>query len=222
VKLDALKSIVIGITLLLSEFAKADMITFNDYTLDEATNIVTKDSMEWLQWDVTLGMSIVTALEAYANDGWELASNDQMAGLFDDFGYRVTTCEKVYKNGLYLSGIDKILAIFGNTYTEEGGVYGFGNDKFEYSDAAFGSDLDEDELYNFAYIFSAGIEDGNQFGDKISISADTLHKDTENSRRGVALVRLNNVQPTNDVPEPSSLAIFVLGMFGLALRRLKK
>ncbi len=77
---------------------QATTITYNGYTLDEDTNIVTNDTtgVEWLQWDVTVGWSIANILAELADgnltidnvdygEGWTLTSTSTMAALYNDF-----------------------------------------------------------------------------------------------------------------------------------------
>ena len=61
----------------------AALITHNGYMLNTNTNIVTGGGLEWLQWDVTLGMSISDALTNVAGtfDGGRLDSCNQHASL---------------------------------------------------------------------------------------------------------------------------------------------
>lgn len=41
--------------------------------------------LEWIKWTVTAGMSIDEALTAYSEDGWRLATNSEMASLFNKY-----------------------------------------------------------------------------------------------------------------------------------------
>jgi hypothetical protein len=82
--------------LAVSGLANAVPITHYGYTLNPSTNIVTHtDGTEWLKWDQTLNESIDSALSIYASQGWMLASNTQMAGLFADFGCAHGTDEEI-------------------------------------------------------------------------------------------------------------------------------
>mgnify|MGYP000309540620 CR=1 FL=1 len=138
------------ITTFTSTTTTAALITFGNYTLDEELNIVrdTARNIEWLQWDVTNGSSIDSALAIYEPFGWKLASNLQMANLFDDFGLNSTTDENDFSftESPYSAtdgddtGYDHIIRLFGSTFYEEGGIFGEGDDAYIYTSALFGSD----------------------------------------------------------------------------------
>lgn len=79
---------VLGFTILAAACNPSTKITSpgGGYTHDTSTNIVVGAGYEWLRWDVSAGMSI-EELNTYASSGWELASNQQIADLFNDFQF---------------------------------------------------------------------------------------------------------------------------------------
>lgn len=79
------KRILVLVGLALSLSANAATISHYGYTHDTETNIVTGGGVEWLRWDQTRGMSANEALATYRGDGWELASNEQVAALLTPF-----------------------------------------------------------------------------------------------------------------------------------------
>lgn len=216
-----------------SNLSYASTITYGDFTLDEYTNIISDNTsdLEWLQWDVTVGISIMDALTAYEEDGWTLATNVQMVTLFDAFGFNSTIEEDVniltvgtYTSGIDESPMDQFIELFGTTLNVSGGTYGTGVDALIATGAFYGSDDDNDNLYkraivrsDYFYKNSGGIiryeEDFTRiFDDDISINQTY-------SIYGIALVR-SVVEDSNiEVTEPFSFAIFVLGVLGLGLRR---
>lgn len=204
----------------------AALITHNGYTLNTDTNIVTGGGLEWLQWNVTLGMSISDALTNVAGTfdggGWTLATNMQTAALFDAFSFASDTNDSSSSSitkGTYIAGTDNsifdhFIEIFGMTRNGSGGDFGTGVDAFQLSSAYFGSDPDSDSLYRLAGVRS----DYTIFGYAQEESTAVMQGDwsTLNDRspfNGVALVRIV------DVPEPSTVAILALGILGLGMRR---
>jgi hypothetical protein len=203
--------------------ANAALITHNNYTLNTDTNIVSHtDGTEWLQWDVTLNTSIDSALSSYASQGWMLASNTQMAGLFTDFGWGSslvdddnTVSNMAYSHGTEESASDKFIQLFGMTWS--------GSNQALVSDAIFGNDPDQDGFIKLAHIGSDRCLRFNRDGscsnfrdDFARYESDFIRYDEVRSSAGIALVRVAVV------PEPSASLIFVLGLMGLASRRFKK
>lgn len=223
--LNVIKSLVVCACLLASSLASASLITHNDYTLDTETNTVTNEGTEWVQWNVTAGMSINEALAAYANDGWTLASNVQMSNLYTDFGFEATTDENVYIGdyGNYTPFIDAsnhdlFLSLFSITWNISGGNRGEGVDALESTAAFYGSDADGDGFYNLASVMSDLTTNGLESVEKAHLTDDSILRDySAGNSMGVALVRTT----ATSVPEPSSIAIFSLGLMGLRLRRRK-
>ena len=80
------KSISLAVaTFALSANAYSATVSYSGYSLDTNTNIITDGDIEWLRWDQTIGMSIDQALSAYSADGWRVASNIEVATLFNSF-----------------------------------------------------------------------------------------------------------------------------------------
>jgi hypothetical protein len=218
-------TIIASVCLAVSGLANAVVITHNNYTLNPSTNIVTHtDGTEWLQWDVTKGKSIDEALGIYESDGWVLAGNTQMGSLFADFGWigGIDENSTYYYDSPYTSidgdsAMDQFLELFGNTRTVSGGVYGVGADEVREVIALFGDDADGDSKFNAAAVQSDFTTFSTITDKYIALrTSDILTSSNINSIYGVALVRVT------EVPEPSTLAIFALGMIGLASRRFKK
>lgn len=200
----------------------------SDYSLDSATNIVTDsaNNLEWLQWSETRGKSLDQALADYASQGWQLASGAQMAELFNTFD--LSYGEFVWQDGVsnrqdtpqdvdIESADDRELifvSLFGDTIGRRG---------WQYSGAMFGFG-DNDNTYNWAQV-------SDDWGLILPGDAPSPFQEGENrlqfnysqigsfrSGLGVALVRSAD---STEVPEPTALALFGLGLAGIALRRRK-
>jgi len=236
-KFKFIKAVAVGLILSASCFvsvATAGLITYNGYTLDEDTNIVTGNALEWLQWDETVGQSINIALGTYSVDGWRLASNNDMSFLFNSFFPEISwdDDESTYQshhtpwNPSENSQYSHLVELFGNT-SPNAAEYNYNPlDLFFESCGLFGSDADQDGYFNRGcayddYTYFDALINGADYGDSYAYlgdDGDTSYytRDTHLSDAGIVLVR------SVSVPEPSTLAIFTLGIIGLASRRFKK
>ena len=79
------RALALVIILLTHQLAYAGPIEFKGYSRENSSNVVTGGGLEWLQWTVTKGMTIDSALKQYTAQGWRLANNEQMATLFNTF-----------------------------------------------------------------------------------------------------------------------------------------
>ena len=208
------------------------------YVLDETTNIVTDEAsgLEWLKWTETSNLSINAALSTYKDDGWRMASNADMALLLNDFLAPIVqielaeneTVRQVY-TGVYGDGVDPVVELgrlFGWTEYEQsisvtsGDVIALGN--YSTSIVKFGeSAADAATLFNSLSIISEFTfeRNGDQVGrpERAILDFDEYSGLTNgNGRIGVALVRDVGA---STVPEPSSVALLVLGLFGLSYVR---
>lgn len=221
----SIKQFALGVAIsLLSPLSYAGLIS--DYSLDSDTNIVTdsRNNLEWLQWSVTRGQSLDQALAEYVSQGWELASSEQMTGLFNTFD--LSYGEFVWQDGesnSYDSPQDgdtenaddreiAFVSLFGDT----AGLHGW-----QYSGALFGFG-DNDNTYNWALVsddwgigssrFSPYQEGENRLAFNSNFSG------VVRSQLGVAFVRSSDASA---VSEPSTFALFGLALAGVALRRRK-
>jgi hypothetical protein len=207
-----------------SSLNNAALITHNNYTLNTDTNIVTNtDGTEWLQWDVTEGMSIVSALGQHASEGWVLAGNEDMASLFTDFGFFSGTAEgssytsyTPYVDGTDNSEQDFFIQLFGYTEANTAAYYGLGIDAYIQSKALYGSDMNGDSQYNLADVSSDFTSSGNTVVARSAMFGASYLSGSIYSGVGVAMIR------TSKVSAPPVVAIFALGLMGLGFRRLKK
>jgi len=212
-------------------FSNATLITHNGYTLDTDTKIVSNGVVEWLQWSETKGDSIDSALALNGGDGWTLANVQHMNGLFGNFGWAPSIDENidattygVYTPATTTDNFDHFIELFGYTYTCVGGQC---SDEPDYvTRAIIGYDLDGDLKYGGAVVVNGGVNStySSIRDPRATIFSDNeffWHRSDTYSRSGIALIR-EIPQLTSSVPEPSTLAIFALGMIGLASRRFKK
>lgn len=223
--LKILNAALLGLILSVSSFANAGLITHNNYTLDTDANIVTGNGIEWLQWSETIGESISSSLATYAADGWVLAGNARMASLFSDFGWSNGNSESrgfvtlsPYTAADDSSIMDNFIELFGVTRIVTHPSYGTGINGLHSSTALFGDNANNNLLYQHANIQSDFLYQGNPGRDAaVMYQENTYTASSSSSLYGIALVR--NAQ---SVPEPSTVAIFALGIMGLASRRFKK
>lgn len=219
--------------------SKAALIT--DYQVGSSPNIVldSANNIEWLQWTETVGMSIDDALLTYSADGWFLATSAMMADLFNSFDLSYGSfvwdtddnTAQAYNSGTdgdIELGTDRekiFVSLFGNTftnYTSDDGTTS--SNDLEYSGAFFGSDLDSDGLYNFAFVYDDVALDTNssnviQNNGRAEMRADSnTSSDSTGARAGVALVRYVSTTPIS-VTSPSSVLILSLSIIFLSIRK---
>lgn len=238
-KFKVLKTASVGFVLLVSNLANASIITHSGYTHDTTTEIVAGGGLEWLKWDFTKG-NISKALNGIANTysggGWTLASNVQMAALFNGFGLgNVGTDENQYYNvrTAYDFGTSandpehQFNTMFGISRGGNGGdsiVNGVETDGFSTTSAFFGSDADGDGFYNVATVTDDWVHRFSGSRDNFSaLSPDQVANNVNsiNIQHGVALVRVV-ASSVASIPEPSIIALFGLGLVGLGFVRRRR
>ncbi|WP_281556682.1 PEP-CTERM sorting domain-containing protein [Thalassomonas sp. RHCl1] len=219
-----------GLVLLSSNFANASLITHSGYTLNTETNIVTGETLEWLQWDETAGLTVEQVLNDY--DGWSLANSSHMAQLFSDFfpEYTWVADENLNQDNWGTFGVDSVhmnfVELFGATYTVPADRQGLYFDEYAVTSAYFGHDDDQDGAINAAYVRDGYgfASSGSEIPPVAVLYTDWVTPaDQGESRYGVALVRtVGSGENTVAVPEPNILVIFVLGLLVVGSRRLLK
>jgi hypothetical protein len=227
---------------------RAGPITHNGYTLDEGTHIVSGGGLEWLQWDQTLGRSVDDVITDPLFAGWRLANNNEMASLFNAFTLGATpwdtdpTTEQIQEtawDSSEVSSFNNFMSLFSLTYNSTAlglttrsvedplhatlAWYGDGYPISSGSTTGLDTRVGKAAVRDDLVIINTGTRDGpkvalammNRTNPKDSC-CDTYISSMAEEFTGVALVRVSVV------PEPSSFAIFLLGMIGLASRGFKK
>jgi hypothetical protein len=232
-----LRNILIASCLLVTSMAsQATLISYNGYERDSASSVVKGGGLEWLMWDVTNGMSIASALQAYSGNGWVLANSSNMAALFNSFkfgktdwnasatnqyaGVAWTTNEvSVHKDFMQLFGITQLGVVCGNALR---GCYE-ANDNLIASLAMYGEVTGGKLTGGLAEVGddrSGYLPWGDKFqeGHWAILTNDGVSDDIVNQGIGVALVRPAAVTP-NPVTIPNSISLLALGLVALGFRR---
>ena len=202
-KFKFLKQLTIAYMLIVGTYANAGLIN-SDYLVlgDGLTYFDTETQFTWLDTTQTQNMTYANALSTFTD--YRLASNGEIEDLFGKvfpnfqinyFGHSYYTGEGVIaSNEASLDAFGLLNGTFGGSTNYTYGVY-----------------KDED---NISRLFGGWDQSGGSF------IAGLEHNgvyESANTGYGVMMVK-----KTEDVPEPSTLAIFALGMMGLAARRFKK
>ena len=225
-----------AIAFALSTSTHAAIVTHNGYSLDTETNIVTDGNLEWLQWNMTTGMSINQALSMYSEDGWRLASNVEMAELFNSFAFTPSYWDYVFdsdENTEQLPFIpydvsedtatNHFIDLFGYTTTNAGSIYHDPSDPLVQATVLYGLDNDGDGFYNTAWVRDDWVsaDNGNLEDAYVGMNNDSAVYTINytSSTKGIALVRGESVNP---VPVPAAIWLFgsgLLGLVGIARRK---
>ena len=200
-----LKAAIVSLVLSVSSFANAGLITFNDIAaFDAYTGGGVVDDLESSDWSKTVssGDFAWTMNDYHCENGQgcgatfgETSSNSaMMQSAIDDFIWTYNDGDFVFKAGIASFGM-QFGAYYGNSAVTLNGQ----NSGVQASGSFFGIASDDNTLFtNVSYAKSLSY---GSFDD-------------------ISYTRSN--QSVAPVPEPSTLAIFALGMMGLASRRFKK
>ena len=181
----------------IADFSERDWMVAGDksLTFDQSTGL------EWLDLTVTLGKSILAteAMSLFGEFRW--ATNFEIEGLFDAVIYGSGT--RVDTSPAALSAGGTFVSFFGNSDLAQGVSRGSPR-----------TAASSNDLYGLGYVYN--------FSTNVRV-VDPLtnccwYEGTSASSVGAWLVRDIVVA----VPAPSTLAIFALGLMGLASRRFKK
>lgn len=203
--------------------ANAELIEYKGYSRDVNSNIVKSGELEWLMWDVTIGMSLNEALEQH--NGWTLATNENMATLFNafQFGPDNWTTKDFTEQSVSLpwdeaetGSFTQFIKLFGYTYILNDGRFS-SEDPLLRSRAKYGVDDDGDGQASVAMI----TDDFTILGYKVDHAAHLyVNKyifSGYDDQTGVALVRKqNSVSP---IPLPTSVSLLALGLVVLGFSR---
>ena len=199
-----LKAALVGLILSLSSFANAGVIYSYDVVYD-GSNFTFDNNSSWHNLSFNVGDSLDITLMAAPGDHWEwlTGSKEWYANIFDTTGCLNT-------------GLSEW------SFSNNGSPVGGGSHNLSQSCVHFGPQnalsLSNGTLfdqYQFNYTFDSG--------DNTTLSISLINS---NSIMGWSFndgIRFQYIDANiNEVPEPSTIAIFALGFMGLAARRLKK
>jgi len=208
---------IIGLSFALCTQANAGLIT-KDYSKvgDGHITYETIGNTEWLDVSLFVGMNLTTLLgvNQWTLDGFHLASDVELVELYKNAGI---TYIRDYDGKLHYGTSDTAASVLAldDLYTKMGGD----PDNFDGSGSIKGIQKDDNNDGNakaasFNKVWNPFSSWANA---RVNTTCDCLGKSfTSRSDVGAFFVR------SVDVPEPSTLAIFALGMMGLASRRMKK
>ena len=205
-----LKSALAGLVLSVSGLANAGLINSDYLNLND--NLAVYDDVQnltWLDISVSSGWSSNTWSSLIQQDsGWRLALNSEVESLFNQ---AFSTFYDVYPaNTNYIDTIDSDLVTNFNDFQSLFGIHAFGSNTITNT---YGRYIDEDGIHRLMGVSGWSSTNriwGLEASGTYSLSADT--------GMGIYLVR----DEMESIPEPTTLAIFALGIIGLASRRFKK
>lgn len=219
-----------AVALVLSTGANSAIISYGGYTHDTDTDIVTGYGLEWLQWDLTVGHSInsiQSQLNTLDGGGWTVASNVQMAQLFNAFDFGMTFDTDENTQQILYTGItpgdpgtepdELFISMFGDTYTAGFGSSCYLGECVQASQAFFGRDLDGDGRINTAIVFDDTWSNGGNYDAYTILRHDAFPTSSYGASYGIALVR-----EASPVPVPAGVWLFgsgLLGLIGVARRK---
>ena len=236
-----LKGLMASFALAVSGFANAGLISANGYSWDTSEDSFSNGSLEWLRLTETVGLSVNEALAA--NAGYRVATSSELYQLYDDWftnGSIPASPADVSFNSAYGAGeelvdwfgcITQCDYAFSNWSHYDGSTlhsaeYDFSDLVsssyllFELDNGYYGySNINDDRAYTYTSTYGSTVSTNNyQYGQQAYTEVHTSYNtDFKNATWGVALVR-----DVTSVPEPSTLAVFALGLMGLASRKFKK
>ena len=184
--------------------------------------LITRDldhNLDWLDVSATVGISSNNAVATYASSGFRLATDDELVSLYIgagvdqvlDFNYGVSTTAVVGTNTAYqnVTSVGGIAALNDLYASLGGGVGNFGGNLWIHGYLA---DHDSDGLSALGRL---GVWSAVAGSAHINTNGDGWNPNGTHTQVGSFLVREANV------PEPSTLVLFGLGLLGLSLSRKK-
>jgi hypothetical protein len=206
-KYKIVKAAFAALVLLGSAVANAGLIT-QDYLSVGDSKLVrdTTNNLEWLIWTETTNISLATALSQYSE--FHLADRNEINLLITEAGLSLTPISglDVDSGTTSYNNILSFQSLFGVPFSQSG------TNPITYATFRWDNDAVPGGFLGMRINYSAT----NNHSDYWYTDFNSDHASSYHGT-GYALVR-NVVQ----VPEPSILAIFAIGMIGLASRRFKK
>ncbi len=198
--------------------AYAGIIDYGNLTLENASDTYVTDSVsgyDWLRWDQVKTLNYSQLLNSIGVggefEGWHIAHNEQMNDFVNALLPGGSDCDSEVITGACTTDLD---------FTAFSTLMGISYDNLEtLSLAWFLTDGDGQNEIGLVQAWDDGLmwkdNDNNSIAYTDGFSDAGLLPPV-----GFQLYRLS--PNTSNVPEPSTLAIFALGMIGLASRRFKK
>jgi len=214
----AIKSLIAGTILLTSSFASAGIIdTNNDSFIDATTGI------EWMDFGINNSHSYNYVASQLATggeyDGWKIANKEQVFEMWSSAFLGLGAYESIENNASKFSdGRTVIGSVLRQTFEIMGhnAILNESTDNESIIGHALYNGTDGLSFINTAAFTGAVIDLTN--GD-VAFANDNINvthlADFQSDEWSTMLIR------SVDVPEPSTLAIFALGLIGLGLRRRK-
>lgn len=124
------KPLLVSLSVVVATIPAIASASYLNYTKDAGTNIITDGSgLEWMTLSQTNVMSVEEALNSYAEDGWFVASSQEVDQLYDDFfgeydwtGDRGTYVSQYASSSLTSitnESVDHFFGLFGKTALDD-------------------------------------------------------------------------------------------------------
>jgi hypothetical protein len=213
-----LSAILASMFFVVSHSSDAGIIDYGSLSLGQVGDTYVTDTLnnvEWLRWDqvdhLNYSQLIIELGAGGTYEGWTIANNDY-ANKFTNalFSSSGSTCDSVTAGTICATPFDyaKFVQLIGNTFDGQAGT------NYAWFDSANGRGQEVGLL--------SALDDQNKFGkanEWTSLANTDAYSDTGiNSHVPMGAL----LYKANAVPEPSTFAIFALGMIGLTSRRFKK
>ncbi|WP_448212717.1 PEP-CTERM sorting domain-containing protein [Colwellia sp. MEBiC06753] len=224
-----LKGLVASFALAVSGFANADLIFSEEDLLSSGDGLLIHDhvnNMQWGDWSYTKGYSVDNFFQnsVFAGQGFRLATQSDLELLFSTAGAdNITYNANGFSNNFGASNANVAAINLLNSYTEhtisDNWSDTSGNPWIHSFFDNGGSQNDTGYIRFNSQPWSGpegGIIDIYSIG---SYSTSTAYSSSLTSPWSIMIVR--DVDP-QDVPEPSTIALFALSLMGLASRKYKK
>jgi hypothetical protein len=203
------------IIMLYTTFANAGLIEA-DYKVfgDNLAVYDTTNNLTWLDFTVSRDFSYAESESLVP--GWRTATSNDVEALFDSlFGgvvYNGIGSALVHDGVFFDAGV-AFITLFGSS------AHAAAHNG--YSDGLY---LGEDNILRGAGVYHTELNPVTIHGPNWYLNYGDASTTGAGFRTSIFLVKDGSftIEPTQDVPEPSTLAIFALGMIGLASRRFKK
>lgn len=196
--MNILKIVILTIIISTCSLAKAGIINGTDSTfIDTATGL------QWMDFGVNNihTYNEVSNLLTTTYDGWDLASQTQVLQMWSNLMTPLSSNIDIPQSEYFIR-----YSSFTNNYTALTAIIGENN-----SGIALG--WFEDDSGQLSYAYTNGSNLSQVYGKNVNFDS---YRTNRSFSFSTMLVRSTNV------PEPTTLAIFALGMIGLASRRFKK